>query len=333
MANRSTRRRGSRQFWPRVRAKKAIAKVGSWKGASASKDTNFLSFVGYKVGMTNMGVIDNFSNTLTKGQQIDVPVTIIECPPIKIMSLKLYSLDEKDNLQIVKEITANIKDKNLSRKINMPKKAFVIPKVEELIDFTKETNIVEVRAKIMTNPSLNKSIGQKKPQILETSVNGTIEEQIKFIYDKLGSEVKLSEVFKGGELVDTHGITKGHGFQGAVKRFGVKLTSHKSEKTRRHAGNVGAWTPHRVSTTQPLPGQHGYHTRCEWNKWILKVSDKSEEINKLGGFTNYGEVSNEYMLVKGSIVGPKKKLVTFVRATRPNKRYPKITPEVVYINK
>ena len=120
---------------------------------------------------------------------------------------------------------------------------------------------------------------------------------------------------------------------GATKRFGLKLTNHKSEKKRRHAGNVGAWTPSRVLTTQPLAGQHGFHKRCEWNKWILKVSDKVEEINRIGGFTSYGEVKNEYFLVKGSLQGARKRLITLVRSIRPNPRYPKIAPQITYINK
>jgi large subunit ribosomal protein L3 len=168
---------------------------------------------------------------------------------------------------------------------------------------------------------------------MELGVSGSIEEKITFAMSKLGQEVKASEVLKAGELMDSHGITIGKGHQGAVKRFGVKLTSHKSEKKRRHAGNVGAWTPSRVLTTIPLPGQHGYHERTEWNKWILKISDNLDEINNGKGFRGYGEVRGEYILVKGSVQGPAQRMVTLVRACRPNKRYPKVAPELTYINK
>ena len=123
------------------------------------------------------------------------------------------------------------------------------------------------------------------------------------------------------------------GFQGAVKRFGVKLTSHKSEKTRRHAGNLGAWTPSRVGHTVPLAGQHGCHERTEWNKWIFKVSANPEEVNPAEGFRSYGIVKNDFLLVKGSIQGPKKRMVTLVRSIRPNGRYPKVAPQITYINK
>ena len=328
----NTRKRGSKQYWPRVRAAKNTAVVNSWDSKVLPKETNFLGFPGYKAGMTNIGIIDNFSHTLTKGTQIDTAVTIVECPPINVLSLKLFSIDEYGNLQIVKEVSATIKDKHLSRKVDVQKKTSKMPSAEDLIKFANENEIYAVRAKISTTPS-NTTIGKKKPEVLELGISGSVEDAINFALPKLGTSVKISDVFNGGELVDSHGITKGHGHQGAVKRFGVKLTSHKSEKKRRHAGNVGAWTPSRVLTTIPLPGQHGYHERTEWNKWILNVSDKPDAVNRHEGFRGYGQVKNDFLLIKGSIQGPKKRMVTLVRATRPNKKYPKIAPEIVYINK
>ena len=328
----STRKRGSKQFWPRVRARKPTAVVNSWASVNLPKDVNFLGFPAYKVGMTNIGVIDNFSHTLTKGTEINMPVTILEAPEVKVLSVRLFAEDEYGNLQVVEEISSQLKDKNLSRKIDVAKKASKIPTAEELIKIATEKAVETVRVQVVTSPS-ETTIGKKKSDIIELGISGSVQEQITFALSKLGNSVKVSEVFNGGELVDSHGITKGKGHQGAVKRFGVKLTSHKSEKTRRHAGNVGAWTPSRVLTTIPMPGQHGFHRRTEWNKWIIKVSSKPEEVNSVAGFNGYGLVKGDSLLVKGSVQGPKKRLVTLVRSTRPNKRYPKIAPEVVYINK
>ena len=331
MASSSTRKRGSKAYWPRVRAKKHTAVVNAWTSVTnLPKETNFLGFPAYKAGMTNIGVIDNFSHTLTKGTEIDMPVTILECPPIKVLSFKLFALDDYGNKQIVKEISAQVKDKNLSRKLDVQKKSTSLPKEEELVKFCEENDVKELRVKVMTTPS-ETNIGKKKPEILELGVSGSIADQIKFSLEKLGKEVKVSDVIEAGTLVDSHGITTGKGFQGAVKRFGVKLTSHKSEKTRRHSGNVGAWTPSRVLHTVPLPGQHGMHERTEWNKWVIKVSDKPEDINPVSGIRSYGVVKTDYLLIKGSVQGPKKRLVTLVRAARPNKRYPKVAPEVTYV--
>lgn len=332
MAAPSTRKRGSKQFWPRKRAQKLTAVVNSWASQNLPKEVSFLGFPGYKVGMTSVGIIDNFSHTLTKGTQIDVPVTILECPPIQVLSLKFFALDEYENLQIVKEVNFDVKDKFLSRKIDVSKKSLKVPLKEDLIAFAKENDVLEIRAKVVTIPSLT-TIGKKKSDILELGVSGSIEDGIDFVLSKVGEKIKVLDVFNGGELIDSHGITKGKGHQGAVKRFGVKLTSHKSEKKRRHAGNVGAWTPSRVTHTVPLPGQHGLHRRCEWNKWILKVSSDPNEVNPKAGFRGYGVVKGDFLLVKGSLQGPKKRLITMVRSIRPNKRYPKIAPEVLYVKK
>ncbi len=332
MGSPSTRRRGSRQFWPRVRARKKIAVVNNWASVYMPKETKFLGFPAYKVGMTNIGVIDNFSHTLTKGTQINLPVTILECPPIKVLSLKLLTHDEYGNLQIAKEVMASIKDKHLSKKIDMPKKAIKIPSVDEIISFAKENSIEEIRVKVMTMPSLT-TIGQKKPDILELAISGSLEEQINYGMSKLGQELKVNDVFSGGELVDSHGISRGKGTRGTVTRFGTKLTSHKSEKKRRHAGNVGAWTPSRVLTTQPLPGQQGFHERTEWNKWIVNISSEISKINPSSGFKHYGIIKNDYLLIKGSIQGPVKRMITLVRSIRGNDRYPKVAPQITYINK
>lgn len=331
MASSSTRKRGSKAYWPRVRAKKTHAVVNSWASKDV-KDTTLLGFPAFKVGMTSVGLIDNFSNTLTKGTEINVPVTVLEVPAVKVLSVKILAVDDYGNLQVVKEVSSQVKDKHLSRKLDVAKKASKAPTVEELISEAKSLGAEDVRIKVATTPSAT-TMGRKKPDVMELGVSGSIDEKITFAMSKLGQEVKASEVLKAGELMDSHGITIGKGHQGAVKRFGVKLTSHKSEKKRRHAGNVGAWTPSRVLTTIPLPGQHGYHERTEWNKWILKISDNVEEINKASGFRGYGEVRGEYILVKGSVQGPAQRMVTLVKACRPNKRYPKVAPELTYINK
>ena len=73
-------RKGSMQFWPRKRAKKQTARVRSW---ASSKEIKPLGFAGYKAGMTHAIVIDNRQKSLTKGEKISTPVTVIECPVIK----------------------------------------------------------------------------------------------------------------------------------------------------------------------------------------------------------------------------------------------------------
>jgi large subunit ribosomal protein L3 len=79
-------------------------------------------------------------------------------------------------------------------------------------------------------------------------------------------------------------------------------------------------------------GQHGYHARTEFNKQILKIGEKPEEINVKGGFPHYGIVKSTYVMLKGSIFGSQRRLIRFNVATRPNKKITKDVPEMTYVS-
>ena len=86
MPKRSKPREGSLQFYPRVRSKQILPRV-RWNSLKR-EESNLLGFIGYKVGMKSAYIKDGTSHSLTKGQRITIPVTIIECPPIKILSVR-----------------------------------------------------------------------------------------------------------------------------------------------------------------------------------------------------------------------------------------------------
>ncbi len=300
-------RKGSLQFWPRKRASRIYPKIKSW-----AKSNKILGFSGYKVGMTHIGIIDN-TNATTKGLLISCPVTVIECPPLKSLSLRFY---KKTNftLTLISEIFT--KKVNKEFKIKLSKKETKIP---ESFD--------ELRLVVYTQPKLA-SVGKKKPEVFEILIPKDVE-AAKQLLEK---EIKLTDVFKEGQLVDIHAVTKGKGFQGTIKRFGLKIRQHKSEKTKRGPGSLGAWHPAKVDFRVPHAGQMGYHTRTEYNKWVIKISSDPKEINPKGGFLHYGNVKNDYMLVKGSIAGPAKRLIRLTDPIRLNKKIPNQAPEIKYIN-
>ena len=126
--------------------------------------------------------------------------------------------------------------------------------------------------------------------------------------------ISVDAVFKDGAFLDAHAVTTGKGFQGVVKRFGVKLRSHKSEKGQRRIGTLGPWTPKRTPWWVPMSGQMGYHTRMHYNKQLLKIGE--EDVTPQGGLLRYGKLKNKYMLVRGSVAGPKKRLIIFTHAIR-----------------
>ncbi|MEM3122114.1 MAG: 50S ribosomal protein L3, partial [Candidatus Pacearchaeota archaeon] len=111
MAKLSRPRRGSLQYWPRKRARKILPSV-NWEGIiKKNKKTGLLGFIGYKVGMTSAFVRDNTSDSMTKNKKIIIPVTIIECPQLKIFSVRFYK-----NNSLATEILSNKLDKELKRK-------------------------------------------------------------------------------------------------------------------------------------------------------------------------------------------------------------------------
>ncbi len=311
-------RAGSMQFWPRVRARREYTRIRSWP---KSKDAKPLGFAGYKVGMTHLMVTDNNPNSLTKNADIFCPVTVVECPPLKAISMRFYK-NNVDCLKAVSETFAENADKELMRKILLPKKA----KKEFQGEFD------EIRLLVHTQPKLT-GIGKKKPEVFEVAIGGGKEQQLKYAKEKLGKEVHIDEIFREGEQLDIHAVTKGKGFQGPVKRFGVHLRSHKSEKSVRNPGSLGAWRGqghmmYRVAHA----GKMGYHTRTEYNKQVIKIGKKGEDINVKGGYIRYGTVRNPYVLIKGSIAGSAKRMVRLSAATRANKNITQEAPKVQYVS-
>merc|ERR1712156_974365 len=95
--------------------------------------------------------------------------------------------------------------------------------------------------------------------------------------------------------------------QGVVKRFDVKRLQRKSHRGCRKVACIGAWHPAAVKWTVPRRGQMGYHSRTEINK----------NITPLGGFPHYGEVNEDYVLVKGGVIGTRKRAVTLRKSIFP----------------
>lgn len=300
-------RAGSLQFWPRKRARRIYPRVRSWPSIDKA---SLLGFMGYKVGITQIQAIDQNPNRKIKDPVVHA-ATIIECPPLKVFSVRYYK-NTAYGIRAVGEKLADNLDKKLQRKVRLPKK----PKNKEIKDYDN------IRLLVYTQPNLT-AIKKKKPELFEIAISGTKEEKSALANKYISSEIKVSDILKENSLIDIHAVTKGYGFQGSIKRFGLALKSHKSEKTRRSAGNLGSWRPKRVSFRIPQHGQTGYHTRTDYNKQIFKISNKTEEVNPKSGFLHYGFVKNEYLIVKGSIPGHIKRAVRITFPIRPHKNvYP-----------
>ena len=291
-------RKGSLQFWPRKRAKKIYANIKSWK---RTKDHKLLGFIGYKVGMTHLHYISHNPNINDKTETFS-SATIIECPPLKPLSLRFYKKTPYGSHVICEILSKNL-DKELQRKITVPKKQKE-EKIPEDYDYIKLV--------VYTQPKLT-TIGKKKPEIIELGLSGNIE----FAEELLKkSEIKISEVFRENQYVDTHAVTKGKGIQGPVKRFGVSLKQHKSEKGIRRVGSLGNW--YAKTWRVAHPGQTGFFKRTEYNKLIFKIAN-DKEINQSSGFHKYGIIKNDYILLKGSVAGLQKRAIIITESIRDKK--------------
>ncbi len=306
MGKKSHPRRGSLQFWPHARSSKHAPRVRS---KIDSKDKKLLGFLGYKVGMTHLLIKETNANSHRKNMDIFTPVTVIECPPLKVYSIRYYAQQEDGELRLVSEVFSKKVDKELSRKIRPSKKEHTAPAHFDSLKIT-----------VYTQPKLT-GIGKKKPDMVEFSVGGKdLAEKSAFAQSLLDKEIKISDVFKETQFVDAHAVTKGKGFSGVVKKFGVKPLQHKAEKARRKVGTLGSWHPNKVLYSVAQCGKWGYHLRTEYNKMTLKIGSNPKDINPEGGFVRYGFVKNDYLLVKGSIAGPNKRPIAFSEAIRIKKK-------------
>ena len=119
---------------------------------------------------------------------------------------------------------------------------------------------------------------------------------------EVGQEIK-ADIFAAGDHIDATAVSKGKGFQGAIKRHGQSRgpMAHGS-KYHRHAGSNGAASdPSKVFKGKKMPGQMGH----------VKVTVQNLEVVSV-------DAENNLILVKGSVPGPKKSLVTIREAVKAN---------------
>ncbi|MEE1249354.1 MAG: 50S ribosomal protein L3 [Lachnospiraceae bacterium] len=111
---------------------------------------------------------------------------------------------------------------------------------------------------------------------------------------KLADEIK-ADIFAEGDKIDATAISKGKGFQGAIKRHGQHRgpMAHGSKFHRHQGSNGSCSTPSRVFKGKGMPGHMG----------SVKVTVQNLEIVRV-------DAENNLLLVKGAVPGPKKSLVT-----------------------
>ena len=303
--------RGSMAFSPRKRARSETPHVSSWAAVNGD-DPKILGFAGYKVGMSHIMAVDYRKKSTTAGQEVRMPITIVEIPPMKVIGARGY-IQDTYGLRTLTEAWEKKIDKDLERKLPIPKNHNAKNAWKKMAD----SDLEEIRLLVHTQPKMVTGIPKKRPEIMEMAVGGgSVDAQVEFAKGMMGKEFAMSDFTEDGEMLDAIAVTTGYGFQGHVKRWGVKLLTHKNSKHRRMIGNLGPFSPGYVVSTVPQAGQTGYHQRTEYNKRLLRIGDNPDEINPKGGFLNYGLIRGNYALLHGSLPGPSKRLIRFRKAVR-----------------
>jgi len=178
---------------------------------------------------------------------------------------------------------------------------------------------------------------QKKSHVMEIQVNGgSIADKVQWGHSHLEQEFKVGDVFENNEIIDTVGITRGKGTVGPIKRFGCSRLNRKTHRGLRKVACIGAWHPSAVKWTVARRGQQGYHSRTEIHKKIYRVgvgqnrgvsnnamcdADAIEKnITPMGGFPHYGEVRDDFLLIKGGVMGSRKRPIVIRKTLFPATR-------------
>jgi len=267
--------------------------------------------------------------------EIVEPVSVIETPPMIVVGVVGY-VETPRGLRTLTAVWALHLSEECKRRFyknwyRSKKKAFTkyaARNSENKSDIDKELARMKKYCsviRVLAHTQIKKiGLRTKKAHIAEIQVNGgSIEEKVNYAYGLFEKTVPVDAVFETNEMIDVLGITKGKGFEGVTTRWGTRRLPRKTHKGLRKVACIGAWHPPRVSYAVPRAGQHGYHHRTEVNKKIYRIGkgeDKKnaatefdvteKRITPIGGFPHYGIVDEDFLMVKGAVVGTKKRILT-----------------------
>jgi large subunit ribosomal protein L3e len=332
---------GSLGFLPRKRTDHHKGKIKSFPKDDQTKPPHLTAFVGFKAGMTHIvRDVDKPGSKLHKKEVVEA-VSVLETPPMRVVGFVGY-VETATGARALTSVWAQHLSDEVRRRFyknwyKSKRKAFTKYSKNYAANNNMQAEIERVkkhctfiRALVHTQVSKSK-IGSKKAQIVEVQINGgAVADKVDFTVSLFEKEVTINHVFNKDEMIDVIGVTKGKGFTGVTKRWGVKLLRRKSHRGKRKVGCVGPWHPARISFSVPRAGQAGYHHRTEINKKIYRIGSKTnnasamtdqdlteKSITPMGGFPHYGEVTEDWLMLKGCVIGPKKRVLTLRKSLLP----------------
>jgi large subunit ribosomal protein L3e len=337
----SAPRHGSVGFLPKKRSTRHRGKCKAFPKDDRTKPVHLTAFISFKAGMTHVvREVDKPGSKVNKKEIVEA-VTVLETPPMVIVGIIGY-IETPRGLRSLKTVWASHIGEDARRRLyknwyRSKKKAFTktakkwqdeLGKKEierDLAKIKKYCKVVRVIAHTQMKLMRHR---QKKAHIMEIQVNGgTVSQKVDWAREHLEKPVTVSDVFAADEMIDCIGVTKGRGYKGVTSRWHTRKLPRKTHKGLRKVACIGAWHPSRVRFTVARGGQKGYHHRTEINKKVFRIGksaltadgkkngsteyDVTEKtINPMGGFPHYGMVNQDYVMIRGCCIGPKKRVIT-----------------------
>eukprot|EP00941_MAST-03F_sp_MAST-3F-sp1_P002354 g2354.t1 len=337
-------RHGSLGFLPRKRCKRNRGRIRKFPKDDQSAQPHLTAFAGYKAGMTHIQrTVDKLGSGLHKKEVVEA-VTIVETPPMVAVGVVGY-VETPRGLRTLTTVWAqHLSDECLRRFYKnwyaSKKKAFTKYSKKYGTEAKKDIDNELERMKkycqvvrVIAHTQIKKvNLRQKKAHLMEIQVNGgDVAAKVDFAKALLEQEIKVDQVFNKDEMIDCIGVTKGKGFEGVTTRWGTSRLPRKTHRGLRKVACIGSWHPARMAWTVARAGQNGYHHRTEVNKKIYRIGKEGDEsscttevdltkksITPMGGFPHYGVVRNDWLMIKGAVVGPKKRVITLRKSIVPN---------------
>ena len=335
-------RQGHLGYMPKRRTKHTKGKIRSFPKDDKSKPVHLTAFMGYKAGMTHVvRYLEKKEGKKMIKKDVVEPVTCIETPPMKIVGMVGY-IETPRGLRALSTVWAQKLPAGVIRRFY---KTYYLSQKKAFTNYAKKYE-ADSKSKDHVNRDINRikkycsvvrvlcatqiekcKFRQKKAHLMEIQVNGgDVAQKVQWAVGKFENEVSVGEVFQKDEMVDTIAITRGKGTQGVVKRFGVTRLPRKTRRGNRKVACIGAWHPSAVKWTVARAGNLGYYHRTQINQKVYRVgagavrgikNNASTEadphvknITPIGGFPHYGEVNEDFLLVRGAVMGPRKRQVT-----------------------
>lgn len=264
--------------------------------------------MGYKVGLTHISRTVNRPGSYVHNKDITEVVTLLETPPMTVVGVVGYKPTSKGLTKIgvvwakhlgqdfLKRVTKSAKQEQLkiAFKSYLEKASkddqFLTQKLNQ---FKKEASVIRVIAhtnlkKLHHEGSEKWIAAQKKAHVMEIQINGgDIGKKVDFASSLLEKNVPVDSVFENFEPCDTIAVTKGHGFNGVIARWGCKKLPRKTHRGLRKVGCIGSWHPSRILWTVARAGQMGFHHRTERNKRIYRIGKNLKDSQGKNGMTDF----------------------------------------------